>query len=180
VIPTDTVYGIGTRPDLPEATARIFQAKQRPWDLELPVLVPSLEAATGIAQLGVAGRLAARAFWPGPLTLVVRRTSAGAGWDLGGDPATIGVRMPDHPKALAVLERTGPLAVTSANISGGPTPGTCEEVAGLFGDAVVAYVCDLDPLAGSPSTVLDLTGIEPRILREGSISAAAISAALAR
>src|SRR5207249_3174054 len=119
---------------------------QRSRDLELPVLVPTVEAATRIAQLGTAGRMAARAFWPGPLTIVVRRAGPSRQWDLGGAPETVGVRMPDHPKALAVLERTGPLAVTSANVSGSPTPPTCEEVTGIFADAVEAYVCDMEPL----------------------------------
>jgi tRNA threonylcarbamoyl adenosine modification protein (Sua5/YciO/YrdC/YwlC family) len=180
VIPTDTVYGIGTRPDLPEATARIFEAKQRSRDLELPVLVASPEAAALIAELGAAGRIAARAFWPGPLTIVVRRTGPSRDWDLGGDPDTVGVRMPDHPRALAVLERTGPLAVTSANLSGAPTPGTCEEVAGIFGDAVAAYVCDAEPLPGTPSTVVDLTANVPKVLRRGAISESELRAVLSR
>ena len=179
VMPTDTVYGIGTRPDLPEATAMVFEAKRRPLDLELPVLVPSVDAAVEICRLGIRGRVLARAFWPGPLTIVVRRLGASRSWELGGDPSTVGVRMPAHPKALAVLEGAGPLAVTSANLSGRPTPPTCEEVAGLFGDAVAAYVCDMEPVAGSPSTVVDLSGPEPRILREGAVTEAAIRKALA-
>ncbi len=128
VLPTDTVYGIGTRPDDHEATARLFDAKGRPRDLELPVLVPTAAAAREIAELDVRAEALASRFWPGPLTLVLRRAGSSRDWDLGGDPATIGVRVPHHPLALAVLARTGPLAVTSANRSGEPTPSSCEGV----------------------------------------------------
>src|SRR5205085_11883793 len=126
------------------------------------------------------GRIAARAVWPGPLTIVVRRAGGSRSWDLGGDPDTVGLRMPDHPKALAVLEGAGPLAVTSANVSGAPTPATCEEVAGVFGDTVAAYVCDLDPLPGTPSTVVELTGSRPVVLRAGAVSESELLAALSR
>jgi tRNA threonylcarbamoyl adenosine modification protein (Sua5/YciO/YrdC/YwlC family) len=172
VIPTDTVYGIGTRPDLPEATEKLFAAKRRPRELELPVLVPSPHAAGEIGELGERGaRLAAR-FWPGPLTIVVKRAATSASWDLGGDPATIGLRMPAHPLALDVLRRTGPLAVTSANLSGGATPDACAGVREVFGDLVAAYVCSPQPLRGLPSTVLDVTGPEPRVLRSGAVTEA--------
>jgi tRNA threonylcarbamoyl adenosine modification protein (Sua5/YciO/YrdC/YwlC family) len=171
VIPTDTVYGIGTRPDLPEATASLFDAKRRPRELELPVLVPSADSATEIVRADCRASRLMEAFWPGPLTLVLVRGETSVGWVLGGDPHTIGVRMPDHPIALAVLERAGPLAVTSANVSGHATPATCEEVARVFGHQVDVYVCDHQPLAGRPSTVVDLTSEEPRILREGALQA---------
>jgi L-threonylcarbamoyladenylate synthase len=171
VIPTDTVYGIGTRPDLAEATALVFEAKRRPQELELPVLVPSPEAASSTARVDRRARRLMGAFWPGPLTLILSRNRASAEWSLGGDPQTIGVRMPDHPLALAVLEQTGPLAVTSANLSGRSTPATCEEVARVFGMDVAVYICEERPLAGQPSTVVDLTSEEPRILREGALGA---------
>jgi tRNA threonylcarbamoyl adenosine modification protein (Sua5/YciO/YrdC/YwlC family) len=170
VLPTDTVYGIGTRPDDPSATARLFEAKGRPRDLELPVLVPTAAAAREIAELGPrAERLAIR-YWAGPLTLVLPRAARSRGWDLGGDPDTLGVRVPHHPLALAVLAKTGPLAVTSANRSGEPTPATCDGVAGVFGDAVVVYLCDETPLAGLASTVVDLAHDEPVVLRHGAVS----------
>jgi L-threonylcarbamoyladenylate synthase len=169
VLPTDTVYGIGTRPDRPAATAALFAAKGRPRDLELPVLVPSQAFA---AELAVMDERAARlvaALWPGALTLVLRRTQESAAWDLGGDDETIGLRMPHHPLALAVLAAAGPLAVTSANRSGSPTPATCAELAEVFGDAVSVYLCEDEPLTGLASTVVDLAHGEATILRAGDV-----------
>ena len=179
VLPTDTVYGIGTRPDDAAATGRLFDAKGRPRDLELPVLVPSAAAAREIADLDPCAEVLAARFWAGPLTLVVRRTEASRGWDLGGDPTTIGVRMPHHPLALAVLAETGPLAVTSANRSGEPTPSTCDEVLGAFGEAVSVYLCDRLPLAGIASTIVDLAHGTPRILRVGAVTESEVFAAIA-
>lgn len=169
VLPTDTVYGIGTRPDDPAATARLFEAKGRPRELELPVLVPSTQAARAIATFDDRAEALALRFWAGPLTIVLPRADPSRAWDLGGDPTTIGVRMPHDPLALAVLARTGPLAVTSANRSGAPTPATCDEVEAAFADAVEVYLCAPEPLAGSPSTVVDLTGDAPSVVRAGAV-----------
>jgi L-threonylcarbamoyladenylate synthase len=168
VLPTDTVYGIGTRPDDPEATARLFEAKQRPTHLELPVLVPDLATATGLGRVDVRAKRLAERFWPGPLTVVVQRTSSSAPWDLGGDPATLGLRVPDHPTALAVLARTGPLAVTSANRSGADPSPTIEGIREVFGALVAAYL-DGGRARGLASTVVDLSAAEPRILRPGPV-----------
>lgn len=169
VIPTDTVYGIGTRPDDPAATARLFQAKGRPRAMELPVLVPSTAAARRIAVFDERAEMLAIRFWAGPLTIVLSRTEVSRPWDLGGDPATIGVRMPHHPLALAVLARTGPLAVSSANRSGQPTPSTCEELQAVFGDVVDVYLCASEALDGTASTVVDLSRGPPEVIREGAI-----------
>ena len=168
VVPTDTVYGIGTRPDDAAATGRVFEAKGRPRELTLPVLAASLADAARVARLTERARALAARHWPGALTLVVPRTDASRGWDLGGDGETIGVRVPNHPVALALLERTGPLAVTSANRSGEPTPGTCDELRVIFGGAVAVYVCQPDPPPGVASTVVDLTD-GPRVLRPGAL-----------
>jgi tRNA threonylcarbamoyl adenosine modification protein (Sua5/YciO/YrdC/YwlC family) len=178
VLPTDTVYGIGTRPDDASATARLFQAKGRPRELTLPVLVPTPAAAREIAEFDDRAEALALAFWAGPLTLVLPRAASSRGWDLGGDLETVGVRMPHHPLALAVLARTGPLAVTSANRSAEPTPITCEEVERVFGEAVDVYLCQAEPLARAASTVVDLAQGEPRLLREGAISVADVLATL--
>lgn len=179
VLPTDTVYGIGTRPDDPAATARLFEAKGRPRALELPVLVPTAEAARRIASFDERAQTLAVRFWAGPLTLVLPRTPRSRSWDLGGDPTTIGVRMPHHPLALALLARTGPLAVTSANRSGSPTPRTCDELRELFGDAVAVYLCEDEPLGGLPSTVVDLAHGPARVLRTGAIGERELLAAIA-
>ena len=178
VFPTDTVYGLATRPDEPSATARLFQAKGRSRELELPILVASVEAAREVAAFDERSAALAGRFWPGPLTLVLARSEASHGWELGGDGSTVGVRMPHHPLALAVLARTGPLAVTSANRSGEPTPATCEELVRVFGDAVEVYVCQEEPLAGSASTVLDLAGPHARILRAGVLAVGDIAEVL--
>ncbi len=180
VFPTDTVYGIGTRPDDPEATARLFEAKARPRDLELPVLVPSAEAAREIAAFDERADVLALAFWAGPLTIVLPRADASRAWDLGGDPGTIGVRMPHHPLTLALLARTGPLAVSSANRSGEPPPTTCEELRDVFGDAVSIYLCVDGPLGQMASSVVDLTRDEPRMLRTGAVSEDDVRDALRR
>ncbi len=170
VIPTDTVYGIGTRPDDAAAIHRLFEAKGRPLDLSLAVLVPSVAAARAIAVFEqTAERLAGR-FWPGPLTLVLPRTEASVSWDLGSDERTIGVRMPHHPLALAVLARTGPLAVSSANRTGEPPASDCDALSHAFGDRVAVYVCQDRPLVGAPSTVVQLVGGEVRMIREGELS----------
>jgi L-threonylcarbamoyladenylate synthase len=179
VLPTDTVYGIGTRPDRPEATAALFAAKGRPRDLELPVLVASLASAAEIARVDERAERLASELWPGALTLVLPRTGESRPWDLGGDAETIGVRVPHHPLALALLRGTGPLAVTSANRSGSRTPSTCDELQAVFGDAVSVYLCEEMPVIGWASTVVDLAHGEPAILRLGSLDERSVSRILA-
>ena len=169
VFPTDTVYGIGTRPDEPAATARVFEAKRRPRDLELPVLVATVMAARAVAVFDERAERLAAALWPGPLTLVLPRGADASGWDLGGDSTTVGVRAPHHPLALALLAETGPLAVTSANLSGRPPAKTCGELQELFGDAVAVYLCQEGSLDGVASTVIDLAHGPATIIREGSL-----------
>ena len=170
VFPTDTVYGIGARPDDAEATLRLFQAKRRPRDLELPLLAATEEALRGIASFDARADRLAAAFWPGPLTIVLRRTALTAGWDLGGDPGTVGVRVPRHPLALAVLAATGPMAVTSANRSGEQPARSCEDLERTFGELVSVYLCEESPLAGPASTVVDLTSAPARVLRAGAVA----------
>ena len=167
-IPTDTVYGLAVDPVLPGATDRVFEAKRRPRDVALPVLVADVEQAMTLATAvpAVAAALMTR-FWPGPLTLVLPRQPALAA-DLGDDDVTIGVRCPAHPVPLALCAKIGPLATTSANLHGEPTATTAEQVAAQFGDAV-PVVLDAGPCTGSPSTVVDCTGLDPRLLREGRI-----------
>jgi len=169
VVPTDTVFGIAARPDDPAATRRIFEAKRRPRDLTLPVLAATADAARALGRFDDrADRLVAR-LWPGVVTVVVPRTPASAGWDLGGDRDTIGLRVPDHPATRAVLERTGPLAVSSANRSGEETPTTVRGVRDVFGDEIAAYLHDPNPASTTASTVVDLAHGDARILRAGPV-----------
>jgi len=174
VLPTDTVYGVATRPDDPAATARLFEAKRRPRALELPILVVSRVQAETVGDLQGDARVLAERFWPGALTIVVRRSPATRGWDLGGNPETVGLRVPNNPTALALLERTGPLAVTSANLSGSRTPARCSEIAEIFGDSVAVALCADDEPAGTSSTVVDCTGSLHTVLRSGAIEEAQI------
>lgn len=174
VLPTDTVYGIGTRPDDPVATARLFEAKARPRGLELPILAATVTEARTLARFDARADRVAGACWPGALTLVLPRAEASAGWELGGDPATVGVRVPHHPLALAVLAATGPLAVTSANRSGAPPARTCDELQAAFGDAVDVYLCQDEPLEGLASSVVDLAHGPARLLRAGSVASEVI------
>ncbi len=169
VFPTDTVYGIGTRPDDPAATAKVFEAKRRPRDIELPVLVATVTAARVLAVFDERAERLAAALWPGPITLVLPRAADASSWDLGGDATTVGVRAPRHPLALALLAETGPLAVTSANLSALPPAETCGELQTLFGDAVAVYLCQHGPLDGVASTVIDLAHGPATIIREGSL-----------
>jgi len=181
VLPTETVYGIACRPDLPEATERLFAAKQRPGTLNLPILAASADEAWLVGvRSDLAERLADR-FWPGPLTLVLRRTDRSRTWELGDVPDSVGVRVPDHPIAVTLLGRTGHLAVTSANISGEPPLHERAPIEGTFADTA-AVILALPPDAprppGASSTVVDLTWLMPRILREGSISRNMLAEAL--
>jgi tRNA threonylcarbamoyl adenosine modification protein (Sua5/YciO/YrdC/YwlC family) len=179
VVPTETVYGIACRPDDPHATGRVFQAKQRPRGLNLPVLAASAGAAWEIAQPNPVARQLAERFWPGPLTLILPRGPASGTWRLGRADSSVAVRVPDHPLTRALLDRTGPLAATSANLSGRPPLRTREELLEVFGDQVAVYLVlasDEPGASGVASTVVDLTGADPVVVRGGPISQAAVQA----
>ena len=179
VLPTDTVSGIGAATHDPAATARLFAAKRRPRDLILPVLAATLEVARTLARFDDRAEILATALWPGPLTLVLPRAPVSLAWDLGGGAGTIGLRVPSHPLALAVLSAAGPMATTSANRSGAPPAGTCDELHAAFGDLVAVYLCQELPLAGTASTVVDLTHGDARILRAGGVGADRVEQLLA-
>jgi L-threonylcarbamoyladenylate synthase len=171
VFPTDTVYGLAARPDDPVATARCFDAKRRPHGLSLPILAASVEAARAVARFDDRADRVASALWPGALTLILPRTETSAPWELGANADSIGVRVPRHPLALALLELTGPLAVTSANLSGRPPAGTCDELQAFFGDQVAVYLCRDEEGDGAASTVLDLAHGDARLVRLGGVDA---------
>lgn len=174
-IPTETVYGVAADPFVPGATERLFRAKRRPDSVALPMLVAEPAEAERLGEIDErAARLIAR-FWPGPLTIVLRRRS-GLGLVLGGDETTIGLRCPDQPVALHLLERSGPLAVTSANLHGEPPLRTAQSLRDVLG-ADLAVVVDAGRCEGVPSTVVSLVGPEPEVLRLGAISAEEIAAA---
>ena len=177
-LPTDTVYGLAADVSVPGATDRIFELKHRPHDVDLPVLVADADQALGLATAVPESAIALMTrFWPGAITLVIPRAPDLAA-DLGEDDATIGVRCPDHAVPRALCAIVGPLATTSANLHGEPTPETAGRVAEVFGDAL-AVVLDGGPCAGSASTVVDCTGVEPKLLREGRIAWDDVLAALA-
>jgi tRNA threonylcarbamoyl adenosine modification protein (Sua5/YciO/YrdC/YwlC family) len=167
-IPTDTVYGLAVDPFRTGATDRIFAAKRRPREVSLPVLVSGVEQALSVSAAvpALALELMAR-YWPGPLTIVIP-ARPGLAADLGDDDVTVGVRAPDHPVPLALCAAVGPLATTSANRHGEAPLTTAADVDASFGDAL-ALVLDSGVCAGSPSTVVDCTGEELKLLREGRI-----------
>lgn len=174
-VPTDTVYGLAAEPFHTGACDRLFALKRRPRTIELPVLVADADQAMAlaIAVPVAAERLMAR-YWPGPLTLVLpRRPDLNA--DLGTDDATIGIRCPNHPAPLALCREVGPLATTSANRHGEPPAATAQEVADRLGHGV-ELILDAGRCGGSPSTVVDCTGTEPRLLRQGGLSWAEVLA----
>jgi len=176
-IPTDTVYGLAADPFCPGATDRVFAAKGRPRGVTLPVLVAGLEQALELADAVSEGGLALmRRYWPGPLTVVVARR-AGLAADLGEDESTVGVRCPAHPVARALCTVAGPLAVTSANLHGGEPLVTAAAVDAAFA-GLVPVVLDGGACTGHPSTVVDCTDDEPRLIRRGAVSWAEVIATL--
>jgi len=167
-LPTDTVYGLAADPFAPGAVDRIFEMKRRPRHVSLPVLVDGIEQALSLAAAVPATATALMAcFWPGPLTIVLP-SRPGLAADLGDDDATVGVRCPDHPVARALCGLVGPLATTSANRHREPTLTTAAEVEAVFGDSLLV-ILDGGTCTGTPSTVVDCTGAEPKLLREGQV-----------
>jgi tRNA threonylcarbamoyl adenosine modification protein (Sua5/YciO/YrdC/YwlC family) len=170
VLPTDTVYGVGADAFHPAGVISLLAAKGRGRDMPPPVLVGTVRAATALIEdLGPYGQDLIDEFWPGGLTIVCR-ASRTLNWDLGDTHGTVAVRMPMHPVALDLLKETGPLAVSSANRTGGLAATTAADAEEQLGEAVSVYLdggpCDADV----PSTIVDLTGDVPRLLRAGAVS----------
>ena len=170
VLPTDTVYGIGADAFIPAAVTTMLAAKGRGRNMPPPVLVGTARAAAALVDdLGAFGQDLIDEFWPGALTLVFR-ASPTLLWDLGDTKGTVALRMPLHSVALDVLKQTGPLAVSSANRHGQPSAINADEAEQQLGEAVSIYL-DGGPCADNvPSTILDLTGVIPKVLRAGAIS----------
>jgi L-threonylcarbamoyladenylate synthase len=175
ILPTDTVYGLAALPSVPGAVARLFEIKRRPEGVPVAVLCESSQQALALAApvTDEVQRLADR-LWPGPLTLVLPRR-VGLDLELGGSVETIGLRCPDHDLVRAITARIGPIATTSANRHGEPTLTTAAELVHLFGQEV-PVVIDGGTRATLASTVVDCTGGERRILREGAIDRGTIEA----
>ncbi|KLO27619.1 hypothetical protein ABW16_15260 [Mycolicibacter heraklionensis] len=178
VLPTDTVYGIGADAFNSAGVTALLAAKRRGRDMPVGVLVGSWNSIDGLALIVPdTARELIRAFWPGALSLIVTQAPS-LQWDLGEARGTVMVRMPLHPVALEVLKAVGPMAVSSANVSGGPPAVEAAEAQGQLGESVEVYL-DAGPAEqGAASTIVDLTGPAPRIVRTGPVSAEQIGAVL--
>lgn len=168
VMPTDTVYGLACLPSLSSAVSRVFDLKGRPDGKALPVLGADAEALANVAAFEDRSVELARRFWPGPLTMVLPRAE-GFTYYLGDEESdSVAVRVPQNEIALELLSAAGPLAVTSANLSGHPPATTVEEAAAVFGSEVPVYV-DGGESRGVPSTIVSLMG-DLIVLREGGVT----------
>jgi L-threonylcarbamoyladenylate synthase len=178
VLPTDTVYGVGVDAFSADAVAAVLLAKGRGREMPLPVLVPNPQTVDGLAaNVPEYARDLIKAFWPGPLTLVLQAQSS-LMWDLGETNGTVALRMPQNDVALKLLAEVGPMAVTSANVSGQPPASSVLDAATQLGSAVSVYL-EAGPSAGGlASTILDCTGESPVILRAGAVSAGQIQEVL--
>lgn len=170
VLPTDTVYGLGADAFSAAAVAHLLATKGRGRDMPPPVLVGSVRAAGALVDdLGPYGQQLIDEFWPGALTIACRAART-LSWDLGETRGTVAIRMPQDPVALELLKETGPMAVSSANLSGSPSATTAQQARDQLGDAVAVYLDGGESIGGTASTIVDLTGTAPRLLRAGAIS----------
>jgi tRNA threonylcarbamoyl adenosine modification protein (Sua5/YciO/YrdC/YwlC family) len=178
VLPTDTVYGIGADAFDPAAVRALLAAKGRGREMPPPVLVSAATTLDAIAT-DVPGyaRALVDAFWPGPLTLVCTQ-QASLQWDLGDTRGTVAVRMPDHDVALELLERTGPLAVSSANLTGRPAATDADQAEEMLGERVEVIVDAGASPGQEASTIVDVTGSQGRVLRRGALGLEELNAVL--
>ena len=179
VLPTDTVYGVGADAFDPDAVARLLAAKGRGREMPPPVLVGTkgtLEALATRVPSYVAPLV--ERFWPGALTIVCHQQPS-LQWDLGETRGTVAIRIPDHAVARELLDRTGPLAVSSANLSGSPAALDADAAIAMLGESVAVVVDGGASPGGVASTIVDATGERPRLLRLGAIPVADLDAALA-
>ncbi|GAT09395.1 threonylcarbamoyl-AMP synthase [Mycolicibacterium novocastrense] len=178
VLPTDTVYGVGADAFDGEAVAALLAAKGRGRDMPVPVLVGSWHTIEGLVyNVPASARELIRAFWPGALSLVVRQAPS-LHWDLGDAQGTVMLRMPLHPVAIELLRAVGPMAVSSANVSGRPPAVTAEAAREQLGEQVEVYLEAGPSERQAASTIVDLTGAHPRVLREGPVDVEAIATVL--
>jgi len=179
--PTDTVYGLAAAVTVPRAVERVYAAKQRPADMALPLLVADVDGIAGLATtVPPAAQRLIEVFLPGALTIVLTASSAvpETVTTAGG---TVAVRIPAHPIPIALIRGTGgPITGTSANVSGLPSPLTAAEVRSQFGDEIDLVIDNGEPCPGTASTIIDVTGATPVILREGAISPARLREVLGK
>ncbi len=170
VLPTDTVYGIGADAFDAAAVAALLAAKGRGRQMPPPVLVPDARTLDGLAtEVPDAARALVEAFWPGGFTIILRAQPS-LQWDLGETHGTVALRMPDHEAALALLRRTGPLAVSSANRTGQAAAREAGDAVEQLGDAVRCYLDGGTAPGGVASTIVDATGEHLRVARDGAVS----------
>ncbi|MDN5758288.1 MAG: threonylcarbamoyl-AMP synthase [Tomitella sp.] len=176
VMPTDTVYGLGCDAFDGAAVSDLLRTKGRGRDMPVPVLVGSWSTIDGLVySVSAPARELVRAFWPGGLSLVVQQAPS-LGWDLGDANGTVMLRMPLHPVAIELLREVGPLAVSSANVSGRPPSTTMADARAQLGSSIDVYLDGGTCEQGVPSTIVDVSGGTPRILREGAVTADAVAA----
>lgn len=170
VIPTDTVYGLAANAFSPEAVQKLLAAKGRDRQSPPPVLIANLNMARALVEtLPDAARQLAETFWPGALTLILR-SQPSLDWDLGETKQTVALRVPDHKIALALIEETGPLAVSSANLTGKPAATTAKQAFDYLGESVAVYLDGGPSPKGEASTILDLTGLTDTFDEDGSVT----------
>ncbi|ANE03772.1 L-threonylcarbamoyladenylate synthase [Corynebacterium crudilactis] len=171
VLPTDTLYGLGCDAFNNEAVANLLATKHRGPDMPVPVLVGSWDTIQGLVNsYSAQAKALVEAFWPGGLSIIVPQAPS-LPWNLGDTRGTVMLRMPLHPVAIELLRQTGPMAVSSANISGHTPPSTVTEARQQLNQNVSVYLDGGECAIGQPSTIVDISGATPKILREGAISA---------
>lgn len=175
--PTDTVYGVGVLAFHAEAIESIYIAKNRPMEKAIPVLIGDVEDLIKVAnEIPIlAARLIAR-FWPGPLTVLVPKKPTLP--EAISATSTVGVRVPNHDVARSLLRLAGPMAVTSANISGQANPTTAQQVFAQLGGRIPLILDGGETPGGIPSTLADCTGDQIEVLREGPITKAQLISAI--
>ncbi|WP_151529955.1 MULTISPECIES: L-threonylcarbamoyladenylate synthase [Corynebacterium] len=178
VLPTDTLYGLGCDAFNNQAVNQLLATKRRGPDMPVPVLIGSWDTVRGLVHTYTpnAQRLV-EAFWPGGLSIVIEQAPSLL-WNLGDTRGTVMLRMPLHPVAIDLLRATGPMAVSSANISGQPPATTVVDAKQQLGNAVSTYLNGGECAMGQPSSIVDLSGNKTRLLREGAISAERIAEVL--
>jgi tRNA threonylcarbamoyl adenosine modification protein (Sua5/YciO/YrdC/YwlC family) len=169
VVPTDTVYGLACDAFSHEGVQSLLDAKGRDRQSPPPVLIGNAAALDGLAQdIPALAHKLAETFWPGALTMILKAQPS-LTWDLGETKGTVALRMPDHKIALALLQETGPLAVSSANLTGEPAAITCQQAEGYLGSKVKVYLDGGSSPKGEASTIVDLTDLVDVVESNGEV-----------